>query len=162
MNPDTGIEYAGYIEAELATERERTDRLLGRATRIQQLGGAVVTVFAALLGAFGRGPLRTWSGLVFAAFVVSVAAALVASLIAEWSRSFEVSDAETFNHMTTDKWNDPSPHARLAVARARADAIKSLRAANNKRVGYVDAGNIAVLVALVLGATESTLRATGH
>lgn len=162
MNPDPGVEYASYIEAELMTERARTDRLVNRATHIEQLSGAIVAVFAALFGLADQGALHVWSKLAFALFVTSVAASLVYSLTAGWSRGFAVSDANTFERMTTDKWSDSQPSARRAVATARAAATISLREANSSRVKLIDRGGIALLVALISGAAGSLLRATGH
>lgn len=152
-DPAQGREYTDFIDKELDEERARSARLISRAVRLQQAGGAVLAVLAATISLSGRNVDDSPAAVVlFGLSAVIFIIAMVCGLRAERLLPTEVGDETTLGDMLGDRWGDDSIDSRLCVARLRVTTIRSLREASETRVGFLERGAQVQIVGIALAA----------
>jgi hypothetical protein len=149
---DQGTVYAAFIEAELRHENERRVSLDGRGVGLITTSSSLVTLLAAV-GAFViRGdkfllPHSAAVPLLVALSAFSTAA--FCGIAATWLQNYSVAAVGDMAAMRGDHWGDDPIDSRSVVSHINLQTIDSLRTMNQRKVGWVKAGQAAQLVALL-------------
>jgi uncharacterized membrane protein YqjE len=147
--PLQGQPYAEFIEAQLASERERHKHLEAQGLNVITTSGTLTTLVLALV-VFLAGdeyrPSAAGQALVVLALVLFVLAA-VAGVYANRTEREDVADESSLEHMAGSHWADDVGLARRACAFSNAVTVKSLRHGND-----VKANSLTVALALELAA----------
>lgn len=139
---DQGQVYTDFVAAELHEERGRSERLIGRAGRLQRSGGTVIALLAATVGLSGRSAADSQVAVIcFGLASLALICAMVFGVLGERLMPYEVADRPTLEAMLgNDRWGDDSVDSRFSVARVRLKTIFSLRSASQRRVQLIERG----------------------
>lgn len=151
---DQGTVYAAFIEAELPAERDRRkaheERGAALVTTSTAFAGLIVVVAALILGAGYKLNGGTLTGALVICVLVLFVTAGIFGLLANRLMSYDVVTDETFKQMLNERWPDTEISARNETSQFRVATVTSLRKTNDTRASWIERGQWAQLVAVVV------------